>query len=102
MLLKNYKLYFKSYFNKFLILVKVFIIIVKETLNKSQLKFIYTSCLYIFRRFAQKNPRNASAFLRFFEQTDEKSDGTICANNLISISFRKVVAIYSKFNTHGS
>ena len=55
---------------------------IKETLNKS----LYTSCLHIFRQFAQKILRVRSVFLRFFERTDEKSDGTICANDLISVS----------------
>ena len=54
----------------------------RETLNKS----FYTSCLHIFRLLAQKILAIQSVFLRFFELTDKKSDGTICAIDLISVA----------------
>ena len=60
----------------------------KGTLNKSRLKSICTSCLHIFRQPAQKILAMRQHSCGLFGQPDEKSDCTICANDLISISLK--------------
>ena len=50
----------------------------------------------IFSAGMPKNPHNTSVFLRFFEHTDKKSDCTICANDLISISLNNMIRLVTK------
>ena len=63
--------------------------VIKEPLIKSRQKTVCTSCLHIFRHFAQKFSDRRQYAEELFEQTDEKSDGAICTNDLISASLRK-------------
>ena len=60
--------------------------IFKETLNKSRLKAVCTSCLHIFRQPDQKILVMRQHYCGLFVQPDEKSDGAICTNDLISVS----------------
>ena len=58
----------------------------KETLNKSRLKAVCTSCLHIFRQLAQKILVMRQHYCGLFVQPDKKSDVAICTNDLISVS----------------
>ena len=58
----------------------------KETLNKSRLKAVCTSCLHISRQPEQKILVMRQHYCGLFVQPDEKSDGAICTNDLISVS----------------
>ena len=61
--------------------------IFKETLNKSRLKTVCTSCLHIFRKLAQKISKiMRQHYCGLFVQSDKKSAGAICTNDLISVS----------------
>ena len=60
----------------------------KETLNKSRLKAVCTSCLHIFRQLAQKILVMRQHYCGLFVQPDKKSDGAICTNDLISVSLK--------------
>ena len=63
------------------------IVISMETLNKSRLKAVCTSCLHIFRQLAQKISKiMRQHYCGLFVQPDKKSDGAICTNDLISVS----------------
>ena len=62
------------------------IVISMETLNKSRLKAVCTSCLHIFRQLAQKILVMRQHYCGLFVQPDKKSDGAICTNDLISSS----------------
>ena len=46
----------------------------------------FTRLVCRFSAGMQKNTRHTTVFLCFFELTDKKSDYTICANDLISVS----------------
>ena len=61
-----------------------------EPLIKSRQKTVCTSCLHIFRHFAQKFSDIRQYAEELFEQTDEKSDGAICTNDLISASLKNI------------
>ena len=64
--------------------------IFKETLNKSRLKTVCTSCLHIFRKLAQKISKiMRQHYCGLFVQSDKKSDCAICTNDLISVSLTK-------------
>ena len=64
------------------------IVISRETLNKSRLKAVCTSCLHIFRQLAQKILVMRQHYCGLIVQPDKKSDGALCTNDLISVSLK--------------
>ena len=66
--------------------IRIANIMLKETLNKSHHKIVCTSCLHISRQPAQKILVMRQHYCGLCVQPDEKSDGAICTNDLISVS----------------
>ena len=60
--------------------------LLNETLNKSRLKAVCTSSPHIFRQPDPKILIMRQHYCGLFVQPDEKSDGAICTNGLISVS----------------
>ena len=65
----------------------------KEALIKSRLTIWHTSCLQIFRHLARKLLEIRKYSCVAFVQADKKSDGAICAPDLISTSLKNVALI---------
>ena len=67
----------------------------KEPLNKSHLKIVCTSCLHIFHQPDQKILVMRQHYCGLFVQSDEKSDGAICTNDLFSASLKRGGVFYT-------
>ena len=65
--------------------------LIKEALIKSRLTTWHTSCLQIFRHLARKLLEIRKYSCVAFVQADKKSDGAICAPDLISTSLKSLM-----------
>ncbi|MEE1318585.1 MAG: hypothetical protein UHD05_03670, partial [Ruminococcus sp.] len=65
----------------------------KEPLIKSRINAVCTSCLHIFCQPDQKILVMRQHYCGLFVQSDEKSDGAICTNDLISASLISVITV---------
>ena len=63
----------------------------KEPLINSRLTAGHATCLHLFRQTAQKISARRQPYLNLFVHPDEKSDGAICASELISASLSNMV-----------
>ena len=82
------KLYQKTVWTQCLISFCFAVSEYRETLNKSHHTIVCTSCLHISRQPAQKILVMRQHYCGLFVQPDEKSDGAICTNDLISVSLK--------------